>query len=72
MVDLEMPKDSAGFSNKTFIVKLHVKIGSGEILIAESKNRSISDAMKNITSEIENQTDSTDRQKHTDSTRKHG
>ncbi len=72
MVNLEMPKDSAGYSNKTFIVKLHLTLRSGKIIIAESKNRSISDAMKNITSEIENQTDSTDRQKHTDSTRKHG
>lgn len=72
MIDLEMPKDAAGLSNKTFIVKLHLKLRSGEILIAESNERSIADAMKNITKEIENQSRSTDRQKHRDSARKHG
>ena len=72
MVDLEMPKDSAGYSNKTFIVKLHLTLKSGKIIIAESNKRSITDAMKNITREIDNQTRSTDRQKHTDSTRKQG
>jgi len=72
MIDLEMPKDAAGFSDKTFIVKLHVHLKSGKILIAESKRRSIVDAMKNITKEIDNQSRSTDRQKHRDSTRKHG
>ena len=72
MVDLEMPKDPAGFSNKTFIIKLHLTLKSGKIIIAESKKRSINDAMKNITREIDNQTRSTDRQKHRDSERKHG
>jgi len=72
MIDLEMPKDAAGLSNKTFIVKLHLKLRSGKILIAESKRRSITDAMKNITKEIDNQSRSTDRQKHLDSSRKHG
>lgn len=72
MVDLEMPKDAAGFSNKTFIVKLHLTLRSGKIVIAESNKRSINEAMKKITREIDNQTRSTDRQKHTDSTRKHG
>lgn len=71
MIDLEMPKDAAGFSNKTFIVKLHVKLKSGKIIIAESQKRSIIDAMKDITKEIDNQTRSTDRQKHHDSSRKH-
>ena len=70
MIDLEMPKDAAGFSNKTFIVKLHLQLKSGKILIAESNKRSIADAMKNITREIDNQSRSTDRQKHPDSTRK--
>jgi hypothetical protein len=72
MIDLEMPKDSAGFSNKTFIVKLHLKLRSGKILIAESNRRSIADAMKDITIEIDNQSRSTDRQKHHDSSREHG
>ena len=72
MIDLEMPKDAAGLSNKTFIVKLHVKLKSGKILIAESEKRSITDAMKNITKEIENQSRSTDRQKHHDSSREQG
>ncbi|OGK10437.1 hypothetical protein A2767_01105 [Candidatus Roizmanbacteria bacterium RIFCSPHIGHO2_01_FULL_35_10] len=66
MIDLEMPKDAAGFSNKTFIVKLHLHLKSGKILIAESNRRSIADAMKNITREIDNQSRTTDRQKHTD------
>jgi len=44
----------------------------GRILIAESKKRSIADAMRDITRKIDNQTRSTDRQKHPDSTRKHG
>ena len=70
MIDLEMPKDAAGFSDKTFIVKLHLKLQSGKILIAESKRRSVADAMKNITREIDNQSRSTDRQKHPYSTRK--
>lgn len=72
MVNLEMPKDSAGYFNKTFIVKLHLTLKSGEIIRAESNKRSIADAMKDITREIDNQTRSTDRQKHIDSTRKHG
>jgi len=70
MIDLEMPKDAAGFSNKTFIIKLHLTLQSGKILIAESQKRSIVEAMKDITVKIENQFDSSDRQKHTDSTRK--
>ncbi len=72
MIDLEMPKDAAGLSNKTFIVKLHLTLQSGKILMAESQERSIAETMKNITKEIENQSRSTDRQKHTDNTRKHG
>lgn len=72
MIDLEMPKDAAGFSDKTFIVKLHLRLQSGKILIAESKRRSIADAMKDITSKIDNQSRSTDRQKHPDSTRQYG
>ena len=72
MIDLEIPKDAAGYSNKTFIVKLHLTLKSGRIIIAESKKRSIADAMKNITREIDHQSGLTDRQKHTDSSRKHG
>lgn len=72
MIDLETPKNAAGFLNKTFILKLHLKLRTGEILIAESKRRSINDAMKNITREIDNESRSTDRQKHHDSSRKHG
>ena len=64
MIDLEMPKDAAGLSNKSFIVKLHLTLQSGKLLIAESQERNISDAMKNITKEIENQSRTTDRQKH--------
>lgn len=72
MIDLEMPKDAAGFSNRTFIIKLHLQLLSGKIFIAESNERSIAEAMKKITKEIENQSRSTDRQKHHDSSRKHG
>ncbi len=72
MINLEMPKNTTGLSNKTFIVKLHVKLQSGKILIAESNQRSIAEAMENITREIDNQSRSTDRQKHHDSSRKHG
>jgi len=72
MVDLEMPNNAAGVSNKTFIVKLHLTLESGKILIAESTKKSISDAMKNIAKEIDNQSRTTDRQKHHDSFRKHG
>jgi len=72
MIDLETPKDAAGYSNKTFVIKLHLTLKSGKIIIAESNKRSINEAMKNITREIENQTRSTDRQKHHDSSRKLG
>lgn len=64
MVDFEMPKDSAGFSNKTFLIKIHLTLQSGKIIIAESQKRSVAEAMENITDEIENQIDLTDRQKH--------
>ena len=72
MIDLEMPKDAAGLPNKTFIVKLHVKLKSGKINIAESQKRSVTEAMRMITEEIDNQTRSTDRQKHHDSSRESG
>jgi len=64
MVDFEMPKDSAGHSNKTFLIKIHLTLKNGKLIIAKSQKRSITDAMKNIESEIENQIDLTDRQKH--------
>lgn len=63
MIDLEMPKNSAGYSNSIFEVKLHLRLKSGKILRAESKKRSISDVMKNITKEIDHQFSLTDRQK---------
>ncbi len=72
MIDLETPNNAAGFSNNIFILKLHLKLKAGRILRAESKRRSISEAMKNITREIDNQSRSTDRQKHHDTSRKHG
>lgn len=72
MIDLEIPKNAASFLNKTFIIKLHLKLKAGKILRAESKNRSLSEAMKKITREIDNQSRSTDRQKHHNSSRKHG
>ncbi|MDO8498102.1 MAG: hypothetical protein Q7S61_06195 [bacterium] len=72
MIDLETPKNSAGILNKTFIIKLHIKLEDGKILIAESEERSINEAMQHITSEIDNQSRSTDREKHHDSSRKHG
>lgn len=72
MIDLETPKNAAGYLDKTFIIKLHIKLKEGRILRAESKRRSINDAMRNITREIDNQSRSTDRQKHPDSSRKHG
>ena len=72
MIDLEMPKDAAGVSNGTFIIKLHLSLLSGKILIAESNERSIAEAMKTIEKEIENQSRSNDRQKHHDSFRKQG
>ena len=37
-----------------------------------TQGKTMDDAMKNITREIDNQTRSTDRQKHRDSERKHG
>lgn len=70
MIDLEMPKDATGISDGTFLLKLHLRLKSGKIIIAESRRRSIADAMKNNTREIDNQTRSTDRQKHSDSIRK--
>jgi hypothetical protein len=72
MIDLETPKDAAGFSNKTFIVKLHLQLKSGQFIRAESKARSVIDAMTDITRKIDNQSRSTDREKHEDSSRKHG
>ncbi len=72
MIDLETPKNAAGFLNKTFLIKLHLKLKTGRILRAESRRRSLSEAMKNITKEIDNQSRSTDRQKHPDTFRKHG
>ncbi|OGH08116.1 MAG: hypothetical protein A2W22_01515 [Candidatus Levybacteria bacterium RBG_16_35_11] len=72
MIDLETPKNAAGFSNKTFVIKLHLKLKKGKILMAESKKRSLNDAMKNITREIDNQSRSTDRQRYHNSSRKHG
>jgi hypothetical protein len=64
MVDFEMPKDAAGHSNKTYLIKIHLTLKNGKLIIAESKKRSIGDAIKNIESEVENQIDLTDRQKH--------
>jgi len=72
MIDLETPKNAAGTLDNTFIIKLHVKLKEGRILRAESKRRSISEAMGNITREVDNLSRSTDRQKHRDSSRKHG
>jgi len=72
MVDMEMPKNPKGYSDKTFVVKLHLTLVSGKIIRAESRKRSISEAMKNITREIDNQTRSTDREKHHDSSRRMG
>jgi hypothetical protein len=40
--------------------------------MAESKNENIGYAMKNITTEIDNQSRSTDRQKHHDTSQRHG
>lgn len=64
MVDFEMPRDSAGHSNKTFLIKIHLTLKNGKLIIAESNKRSILEAMRNIENEIENQIDLTDRQKH--------
>lgn len=72
MIDLEMLKNAAGFSNKTFTIKLHLTLDSGKIFIAESTRKSITAAMKNIVKEIDNQSRLTDREKHRDSARKHG
>ena len=72
MIDLEMPKDAAGLSNGIFIIKLHVTLVSGIILRAESESRSIPEAMKKITQEIDNESHETDRQKHHDSSRELG
>ena len=72
MIDLEMPKDAAGVLNGIFIVKLHVTLDSGKILRAESETRSIPEAMKKITQEIDNESRKTDRQKHHDSARELG
>lgn len=71
IIDLETPKNAAGFSNKTSAIKLHLKLKIGKILRAESKKRSLNEAMKDITREIDNQSRSTDRQKHHNSSRKH-
>lgn len=72
IIDFKMPKDAAGLSNKTFIIKIHLQLKSGKFLRAESEKRSVEEAMKNITDEIENQSYLTDRQKHHDSSRKLG
>ncbi len=72
MIDLETPKNAAGLSNNTFIIKLHLELKTGKILIAESERRSIGEAMENITREMDNESRSTDRQKHPDTSRKHG
>lgn len=64
MVDFEIPKDSAGHSNKTYLIKIHLTLKNGKLIITESQKRSIIEAIKNIESEIENQVDFTDRQKH--------
>lgn len=66
MIDLEMPKDAAGFPNGIFNIKLHVTLESGKILRAESEERSIPEAMKKIVIEIDNESRKTDRQKHHD------
>ena len=71
-IDLEMPKNATGISNNTFIIKLHVTLESGKILRAESNEKSIPEAMKEVVQEIENESRSTDRQKHHDSTRVQG
>jgi hypothetical protein len=72
MIDLETPQNATGISDHMFIIKLHLELKSGRLLMAESKRRSIRDAMKNITSEMDNQSRSTDRQKHPDSSREQG
>ena len=72
MIDMETPKNATGISDHLFIIKLHVELKSGRLLMAESKSRNIHDAMKHITSEMDNQSRSTDRQKHPDSSREQG
>ena len=72
MIDMETPKNATGISDHLFIIKLHLELKSGRLLMAESKSENIRYAMKNITSEMDNQSRSTDRQKHRDSSRKQG
>ena len=72
MIDLEMPRNATGISNNTFIIKLHVTLESGKILRAESNKKSIPEAMKKVVQEIENESRSTDRQKHQNSARAQG
>lgn len=72
MIDMEAPKNATGISDHLFIIKLHVELKSGKLLMAESKNENIGYAMKNITTEIDNQSRSTDRQKHHDTSQRHG
>ena len=72
MIDLEMPKDAAGFSNGIFIIKLHVTLDNGEILRAENEGRDVPEVMKKIVQEIDNESRKTDRQKHHDSSREFG
>lgn len=72
MIDMETPKNATGIPDHLFIIKLHLELKSGRLLMAESKSENIRYAMKNITSEMDNQSRSTDRQKHRDSSRKQG
>ena len=72
MIDLEMPKDAAGFPNGIFIIKLHITLESGQILRAESETRSIPEGMVKIVQEIDNESRKTDRQKHQDNSRELG
>ncbi len=70
MIDLEMTHDAVGVF-KTFIIKLHVTLQSGQILIAENENRNMHDAMKTIVKEIDNESRKTDRENRMDGIRKH-
>lgn len=72
MIDVETPNNSAGFSHENFIIKLHITLKSGKLIIAESQKRDIKEAMDNVVQEIDNQTRETDRQKHHDSVRRTG
>lgn len=72
IIDLEMPKNAAGFSDKTFYVKLHIQLREGRFLRAESSKRNINEAMKDVIRKIDNQSRSTDRQKHIDTSRQQG